>query len=234
VLISRPYINLAETVFLRPVVLYAWDEVVEGVIVRNAKKMAAVGSNTFRGFHRCEKKQLGAKSVFVSYFMATKKLLVAKLSVIRSRPELNVLCNEICADLRIRLTNIKPWQLVSYNKLRKPVDLYIEHLVSLSGEMAGVRTRLVPSLALPLDSQMFAHPELFTDDELRRHSLSRRSTFQGVRSEDCYQSLQQLVDAKAKAICKVQGKAFHPIYYDLLWNGRYTKTQARNLFESNL
>lgn len=49
------------------------------------------------------------------------------------------------------------------------MDLYLEHLVAMAVELGDVRARLVPLLFLPLDSQILAHPGLFTEQELAGH-----------------------------------------------------------------
>ncbi len=53
--------------------------------------------------------------------------------------------------------------LRSYNKIRKPLDLYVEQGVAMASELVEVRSRRVPWLRLPLDSPMFPLSDLFSD-----------------------------------------------------------------------
>jgi hypothetical protein len=112
------------------------------------------------------------------------------------------------------------------------VDLYLEHLAAMAVELDGVRARLIPLLFLPLDSQIFAHPALFTEQELAGHGLSRASTYKDVMAERTHVALQELLVRKAATVAKVRGRAFHVIYFDLIWNGRH-RNWGGNLFETN-
>jgi hypothetical protein len=48
------------------------------------------------------------------------------------------------------------------SELRKPVDLALENLVTMSLELDPAREKLVLLLFLPLDSQIFGNPLIFT------------------------------------------------------------------------
>jgi len=130
------------------------------------------------------------------------------------------------------LRNIKPDQLASYNKVRKPVDLYIEHLVAMSFDLEAARQVLVPLLFLPLDSQILESSELFTNRELAQHGLRRSSTYSEVTTERSYLALQAIITRRANEVANALGRPFWPIYFDLLWNGRHSNWGG-NLFESN-
>jgi hypothetical protein len=174
------YLDKADQVFLHPSPLYSWDEIVSGTLVGSqaggTRLMFAVGQNTFRGFHRINKACAGAKEGFINYFLEQRSALVEALSSVRTHDDLNRISNRICEDVRVRLNNCSPAQLRAYNKVRKPVDLYIEHLAAMAVELDEIRLRLVPLLFLPLDSQILAYSGLFTEQELARHGLSRAST----------------------------------------------------------
>jgi hypothetical protein len=163
------YLDKADQVFLRPSPRYSWDEIVSGAPVRSqsggTRRMFAVGQNTFRGFYRVDKACPGAKEGFINYFLEQRGALVDALSAVRTRDDLNRLSNRICEGVRVKLSNCSPAQLKAYNKVRKPVDLYIEHLVAMATELGEVRAGLVPLLFLPLDSQILAHLGLFTESE---------------------------------------------------------------------
>ena len=102
----------------------------------------------------------------------------------------------------------------------------------MATELATVRSKLVPMLFLPLDSQMFEHVDVFKEQDLRAHHLSRRSSCKDVADEGTYRSLQDLAASEASTLAKKYGATFHPIYFDLLWNGRHQR-QGSNLFELN-
>lgn len=123
--------------------------------------------------------------------------------------------------------------LQSYNKIRKPLDLYFEHWVAMASELSTVRQRLVPLLRLPLDSQMFQSPHLFSDSDLRGIGLSRQSTFHEVKSADHYQKLQTIVKQRADRMQRYSRTGFSSHLFDLWWNDRYRKSGG-NLFEMNL
>ncbi len=224
-LFSSSYTNKANAVFLRPGNQYSWDEIIRGAPVRTQagtiRFIPAVGTDTFRGFHRVNKLLPGAKGVFTDYFIQEKPKLLSLLLSIGSRDSLHTLQNNICAAVKSRLHNINPRMLVSYNKTRKPVDLYIEHLVAMARELESRRARLTPFLFLPIDSQIMRHRELLDDCDLAAHSLSRRSTYKDVTTEQSYLALQDILEKRAASIANSQRRPFHPIYFDLVWNKRY-------------
>jgi hypothetical protein len=230
------YLDKADQVFLQPSPRYAWEEIVSGASVRSQsgdiRKMLAVSQNTFRGFHRVNKAHPGAKEGFVSFFLEQRPILVDALSNVRTRDDLHQLSIHICKGVRDRLANCSPAQLRAYNKIRKPVDLYIEHLVAMAVELDEARTKLVSLLFLPLDSQILAHPGLFTEQELAAQGLSRASTYKDIIAEQVYVVLQGLLVQKAAVVANVRAWPFHVIYFDLLWNGRYSNWGG-NLFETN-
>ena len=230
------YLDKADQIFLRPKALYSWDKIISGAQIKSAsgatRRMFAVGQNTFRGFHRLDKTCPGAKEAFIKYFVDERSSLVESLSAVRTRDELHRLSNRVCDGIRSRLSNVVPAQLQSYNKLRKPVDLYVEHLVAMAVELSDVRATLIPLLFLPLDSQILAHRGLFTEQELAAHRLSRASTYKDVASERTYSALQLLLGEKAGAVAAERRRSFHPIYFDLVWNCRY-RNWGGNLFETN-
>ncbi len=230
------YLNKANQVFLCPRSRYSWEEIVLGIPVRSAsggtRRMSAVGQNTFRAFRRVSKNCPGAKKEFSNYFVEERASLADALSALHNRVGMHRLSNRICDGIRARLINISPPQLRAYNKIRKPVDLYLEHLVAMAVELDRVRETLIPLLFLPLDSQILAHPGLFTDEDLATHNLSRSSTYKDITSERTYSDMQKLLVKKAEAVAAKRRRPFYPIYFDLLWNHRY-RNWGGNLFETN-
>ena len=232
----QSFIKRAEEIFLQPERRYSWNDIITGVMVSLPggyhRKFMAVDRNTFRGFHKIDKDGTGAGEVFRSYFVQHREQLIAALNTARSTDDLDVLLNQVSDDIRTGLINIKPGMLTSYNKIRKPVDLYIEHLAAMAHELDACREQLIMLISLPLDSQMFEHPDVFQDSELRRVGVSRKSTYMEVRSEADYHYLQGVLRDRAEVFSQTAGRPLHPIYFDLLWNNRYTR-QGTNLFELN-
>lgn len=228
------YLNKAEKIFFCPITTYPWNEIVSGTIINthNHGKInkAAVNQNTFRGFHRINKECSGAKNVFVEYFISQRNIFVKELKTVGNIENLNDLSDLACREIRNKLTNIIPKQLQSYNKVRKPVDLYIEHLVAMAVELEEVRMRLVPLLFLPLDNQILAFQGLFTDQELKQNNLTRTSTFKDITSKNIYIDLQNSLSLKGMTIQNIRHNSFHRIYFDLLWNNRFNYPGG-NLFE---
>jgi len=231
--------NKAEEVFLKPNPLYSYEGIVNGCKVKDplsgtTKTMYAVSQNTWRGFRTTPNSIYGPKVIFTGYFTKNKQTILSALESINSVEELNSLEDEICNDIKNNLIgNIKAEQLGSYNKIRKPVDLYIEHIVSMCSEISSEnRIKLCKLLFLPLDSQIFRSPYIFDRSELRHCGISENATFKDVQDSKIYAKLQDSLSKKAADISDTIGKEFYRIYFDLLWNDRYKKP-GKNLFETN-
>jgi tetratricopeptide (TPR) repeat protein len=226
----------AELVLMRPQRQYPWNDIITGAMVARPDGhytiMAAVERNTFRGFHKIDKDAQGAGEIFKNYLTSQRDTIISQLKTVKSMDDLHLVENKICVEIRPLLTNIKPVMLNSYNKIRKPLDLYIEHLVTMAEELVENRKRLVGCLFLPLDNQMFQQANLFSEQELDSGNITRSSTYSDVTTEQAYLILQKTVKTKAEAISANLGKPFHPIYFDLLWNGRVDRWGV-NLFETN-
>lgn len=226
----------AEQIFFRPERQYPWAQIVTGATVLNrhglSRIIPAVGTNTFRGFHRLDKSAEGPQETFTDFFLANKNNLIVELEKIRTSDALHRFSNHISESLRRRLGNIRPDQLQSFNKIRKPVDLYLEHLVSMAEELRPIRATFVPLLYLPLDSWILDHPNIFSEGELLHYGLSRGLSFSDITQESIYLALQNLAQAKARILSAQLKTPFHRIYYDLFWNDRY-KNWGGNLFETN-
>ncbi len=235
----------ADRVLCRPGTTYPWEEVVLGAPVKRPggglKRMMAVAPNTWRGHRRLDKTRPGSGEVFRNYFVERRDRLIDRLDAVRNREDLHTVLNEVCEEIRARLTNIVEEVRTSYNSVRKPVDLYVEHLVTMAAEVpADLRRRLVPMLFLPLDKvllQPIPIPDgrtvqLFDPFLLQRLNLTPGSSYGHIRTEGAYLQLQREVDRKAEEVSRLCGRPFPPIYFDLLWNGRYTR-EGDNLFELN-
>jgi hypothetical protein len=231
------YAQLAAQVYLHPAPTHPWDEIVTGLVV-HGKRMAAVDRNTWRAFHRVDIPGPGSKDVFVPYFSVNPgpAAIIQQLSLVSTTETLDQLANSICGELRHRLLNgnIKPHQLHphKYNKLRKPVDIYLEALVSMATELTPHRARLTPLLRVPLDKWIFGEPTLFTEQVLRAVGLNRDSGFGELEHEADYVQLQAELRNLATECAAHHQCPFHPIYFDLLWANRHTRNGG-NLFQLN-
>lgn len=226
-----------DQIFQNPLRTYDYESIISGCPVQGKNgsitTMYAAASNTWRGFHKLDKEAAGAGIVFIRYFIENSDYIIRELSNITDNKQLDKLEDSICMAIKTNLKNIRQDMLVSYNKIRKPVDLYIEHIVSMATELDSYRKRLIPLLYLALDSQMFQSTVLFTDEELNRFKLSRMSSFKDIYRKNTYSQVQDLLQRKADSVSNVLGSEFHRIYFDLLWNERYKK-DSTNLFYSNL
>lgn len=121
--------EVGDTVFLTPTPLLSYKELLK-----------SLGSNTYRGFHRKNNNCLGASHTFRDVLAKKKDYLIHALNNLSSEIALNELANELCSELIVELSkNIKPLQLQSFNKIRKPVDIVFEHFVAMGEDFAPAR-----------------------------------------------------------------------------------------------
>lgn len=228
----------AESIFNTPFPTYKYGSIIFGCNVKSPidngyTSMSAVGTNTWRGFHRTPNSLYGSKDVFTSYFKEQEIFIIDSLKTIKTVEELDHFENKIYLDIRNRLQgNIRSDMLTSYNKIRKPIDLYIEHIVAMANELADTRSQLNQLLFLPLDSQIFSSPYIFSREQLYSLGINDNATFKDVRTSKVYITLQNTAFQKAHDISNAIGKTFDRIHFDLLWNDRYKK-EGNNLFETN-
>jgi len=188
----------------------------------------SLGPNTFRGFHKIDKIKPGSSHVFKSVLIENSQSIIKQLNNLKTEKELNDFSNELCKELLKGLKkNINNKQLASYNKIRKPVDIVIEHLVSMGEDFNQARERITKHLFLPLDSQMFQSEFVFSNSEIRKLNLSRRFTFKDIYEIEHYFTIQEYLKNKASKIGLEER-----IYFDLIWNNRYN-SKGGNLFETN-
>lgn len=226
----------AKIIFKAPSITYSYDNIVLGCDVHyegKKEKMYAVAPNTWRGFHKINKANEGAGTVFKDYLIQNKDVIIAKLKEISTAEQLDVFEDSLCTGIKVNLRNIKHSMMHSYNKLRKPVDLYIEHIVAMASELDGYRDQLVKLLFIPLDSQMFQSLYIFDINDLSKYSLSRRCSFSDVDTKPKYDGLQSILASKARSISHTCGVEYERIYFDLIWGDRY-KQAGENLFQTNL
>lgn len=210
--------EVGDTVFLTPTPLLSYEALV----------LKSLGSNTYRGFHRKDNNCLGASHTFRYVLNDKKDYLIHALNNLTSEIELNELANELCSELKIELgKNIKPLQLQSFNKVRKPVDIVLEHFVAMGEDFAPARKTATPWLFLPLDSQIFQSEFIFTAQEAQVLGIKRRFTYKDIKTAQDYADIQNFLKDKVAKI-----GLNHRIYFDLVWNKRF-ESNGTNLFLTN-
>jgi hypothetical protein len=188
----------------------------------------SLGPNTYRGFHKIDKSKSGAKDAFEKILIANSNFIIDTLKVSKTEKELDTLENDICKALKEELKkNIRNEQLISFNKLRKPIDIFIEHLIAMETNFSSVRQNLTKHMFLPLDSQMFQSDFVFSDKERQELKIKKEFTFKDILEQSHYNEIQEFLKQKANLI-GLENK----IYFDLEWNDRW-KSNGNNLFETN-
>lgn len=187
----------------------------------------SLSSNTFRGFHRIDKTKSGAGKVFRDVLTQQFRLITQSIKNAKNDADIDMLSIELVKILKFELAkNIKHHQLQSFNKIRKPVDIVVEHMVSMFVGFNEVRSKIIPSLFLPLDSQMFQSTFVFSDLELMELKLNRSFTFQDIWDKSHYIEIQKSLKEKAEKL------GIDRIFFDLAWNERY-ESNGGNLFDTN-
>ena len=229
--------NRADALFMRPQPTYAWAEILEGAAVHGVAgrvhAMRAVSGNTVRGLHKLDKDASNVDAI-ASHFVAQQHAMLHSLANLETRMQYDAFCDELRAGLAAALSHVKPEMLVSYNRIRKLVDLVMEHLVAMAEEIKpALRARLVPWLYLPLDSQMLGNEVLFDTAIVQRIAGQARPGYGQIRQRSDYVTLQTALDARCQILSDQIGQPMHPIYFDLLWRDRLHATGGI-LFEVNM
>ena len=210
--------KVGQRVFYNPTPLIDYDQLVR----------KSLGPNTYRGFHKVDKSLPGAKDAFEKVLIKNSKSIIDSLRAAKTQTDLDFLEIDICKTLKKELKkNIDNRQLNSFNKLRKPIDIVIEHIVAMGTDMASTRQKITKHLFLPLDSQMFKSNIVFSDKELSDLKLKRTFTFKDINDETHYYEIQDFLNKKSKTI-GIENR----IFLDLVWNDRY-KSNGTNLFATN-
>lgn len=257
----------AESIFITPQTLYDYEKIIKGVHVHNNRNpdilCRAVETNSFLYYQRNKLFPERILAVYQNWFIDNKVYLLENLTKARSKQSFEQVCENafqnILSCLRITHADIEetvkllpvppkrnPPSLNSYNRVRKIIDLYIEHIVAMTNDLtSNDRRNIVPLLSLPLDSQIFSDPDIFSDAELIQCKLSRkwnneRSNFSApgygaLKLKSDYFFLQNNLIKKCDTL--EVPSPFFPIYFDLKWSRkdnipRYC-SQGNNLFETN-
>jgi hypothetical protein len=210
--------KVGQQLFYNPKPLIEYD-----ILVRKS-----LGPNTYRGFHKIDKSKPGAKDAFEKILIGQSKFIIESLLIAKTESDIDNLEKIICKTLKDELkNNIDNRQLNSFNKLRKPIDIIIEHIVSMGIGFSLPRQKITNDLFLPLDSQMFKSNIIFSDIESSELKIKRTFTFKDIVDETHYYEIQDFLKIKAKKV-GIESR----IFFDLLWNDRY-KSKGKNLFATN-
>lgn len=184
--------------------------------------------DTYRGFHMIDKLKPGPKNIFEKYFAEKKAVLISQMLGLKTEEDLNLFEIEICKELKSFLkANINNLQLISYNKIRKPVDIAIEHFMAMATECNDCRGCLTNFLFLPLDSSMFQSHTVFSDRDIFKLRIKRSFTFKDIKERSHYVEIQKFLKEKAVDI-----GLKNRIYFDLLHRDRYNSS-GTNLLTTN-
>lgn len=218
--IIRKINETGDKVFFKPIPTFTYDQLVF--------ERKVLESNTYRWFHRRDKLQKGAKEAFDSVLKKEKQHIINSLINAKSEIDIDNLEIYLCKWLKEELKkNTKLYQLESFNKLRKPIDIVIEHLVAMGEEFNSVRQNLINYLFLPLDSRMFQSEIVFSDNEVKALKIKRCFSFKDIEEWNNYYKIQAFLKNKAKEI-GIKNR----IYFDLVWWNRYENDT--NLFGDKL
>lgn len=205
--------KLGKEIFFEKRKTHDYSTLINGVVL---------APNTYRGFHKIDKSKPGAKEAFANVLNKNKDFIISELGKIKKEDDLNNIENEICKELKSVLKkNIDNRQLDSFNKLRKPIDIVIEHFIAMGSDFAGIKNLVTPFLFLPLDSQMFLSNFVFTDNEIKELNIKRAFTFKDITDKKHYYEIQEYLKIKAQKL------GFeNRIYFDFIWGDRYKKKSS--------
>lgn len=230
------FIIQAEKIFLNPHPLYDYNSIVEGCVVKDKfgenKIMRAVDTNTYRGFERINKDEEGASRIYITYFLKNKLKIIEQLIKVKTLDELNNFSNILYLEMEKLLLegNIKEQKII-YNRVRFPIDLFIEHIVCMSEELKSERKKLVPLLFVPLDkhtiSKCFKEKDLFVKNNKFIKGIG------DIDTKEEYYRLQNILYKNSLKMSNEFGKKYYRIYSELLWKDRSINMFAGNLFETN-
>lgn len=219
-------------IFMTPKKLYTYNEIINGVKVGRIT-MKAVDESTFQAFGRFNENMRKSQSVYREYFNNNEKKIINSLNGISTQNELGELEEEIFSNIHNKLLkDTDNGRLNSYNRIRKPINLYLEHIVSMAQEI-NKRKALVPMLYLPLDKVIFGSDYVFNDSERRKLNINPNLGFGQISAKEHYNKLQIYLKRKSDLISQKIGVEFYKIYFDMFWKERYLHCDD-NLFYSNL
>ncbi|WP_065077978.1 hypothetical protein [Clostridium ragsdalei] len=236
--ILKQALQSSETIFLKPSVLYKYEDIIRGVTVNGTQKKAvnlnttqAFGKKlTYGNFYENKKK---AMEVCDEFFLSRKYRIINEIhSHIRTKEAMDTFEHELYMNLQEALLAYTTPTLIeeSYNRIRKVVELYLEHIVSMASEIDNeTRKLLTPLLFLPIDSWIIKNESIFDNESIYRWGLTRGSSFGEIRKKPLFDDMQRYLVKKANEISMVLGAEFYVIYFDIFWNNRLSMPGC-NLF----
>lgn len=227
--IYKQALQSAETIFLYPSVTYPYADIIKGVSV-NDKWKKAVNTNTTQAFGKklvygnFGENKKKAMEVCDELFLSQKnRILEALYSTINTREEMDSFEHELFQELKAAFLPYSTLSLIgeSYNRIRKVVELYVEHIVSMASEVEPKRRKtLIPLLFLPIDSWIIGQEHIFNDNSISGWGLTRNSSFGEIRLKSLFDDMQHYLVEKAKKISTAIDAPFHVIYFDVFWGDR--------------
>lgn len=228
----------AETIFLNPSALYKYEDIIKGVTVNGTIKKAvdlnttqAFGKKlTYGNFYDNKKK---AMEVCDEFFLSKKDRIINELnSHIQTKEAMDAFEHELFMGIQESLLAYTTPTLIeeSYNRIRKAVELHLEHIVSMASEIdSETRKLLTPLLFLPIDSWIIKNELIFDSKSIYCWGLTRGSSFGKITKKTLFDDMQRYLEKKANEISIVLGTEFHVIYFDVFWKNRLNMPRG-NLF----
>lgn len=221
-------------IFTEPESLYTYDEIITGANIKG-KTMKAVANNTFMAFgYPLNENAKKVKNIYEDYFIKNKTNIIRELKNVDTLNDMDNLERAIYNDIYSKLIEIKAEKLDSYNRIRKPINLYLEHIVSMSDSIDNdQRKKIAPHMFLPMDKFIFNSEYIFTGLEKKKWRVNGNVGFGVVKTEELFYEMQNSLIEKAKAVSELLQEDFYRIYFDMFWGSRI-ESEERNLFLSNL
>lgn len=220
--------------FINPETLYTYEEIINGIQI-GKKVMQAVDESTFMAFgFRFNENAKNVMKLYKEYFINNKEYIVEKLKCVCCLEDMDNLEKELYDDIYSRLMNSKAENTDSYNRIRKPINLYLEHIISMC-DMFGnsERERIIPYMFVSMDSQIFKCEYIFTKAKRKEFGLKKGMGFGAIKKEEVFYKIQEFLLEEAERITKEIGQEFYRIYFDVFWRNRL-ESKGENLFLSNL
>ncbi|EET87814.1 hypothetical protein CcarbDRAFT_1703 [Clostridium carboxidivorans P7] len=224
--------DAAGKIYINPEETYKYDDIIKGIKIEN-KTMMAVDKSTFQAFGRFTPNMFKVQECYIAYFIKNKESIIKSLNSISSDDDIEKIESKIFSDIHASLENeTDKERLNSYNRIRKPINLYLQHISFMAREINN-RENLSKYLLLPLDRIIFGIEFVFTEEKRKLFGISKSKGFGQIKEKGLYEKIQKYIKTKAIKIENEIGKPFKAIYFDLFWNDRYMNN-PKNLFYSNI
>jgi hypothetical protein len=230
---------VGESTFLHPKIKYDYDQIIDGVIIEG-KKQKAVDVNTTQAFGRKFRNggnfydnKLKAMEVFDRYFKEQRFFVISRIRDVHKKSDLDILEQDIYKAL-FNILKTAEVKLDSYNRIRKIINLYIEHIVAMANEIDDdTRATMTPLLFLPIDSKIIGNEKIINTYYREKWGLKSNSGFGDIKDKRTFDEIQEYIVNLSLSISAMLNKAFCPIYFDVFW-GKRLNSSGINLFYANL